>query len=136
MTFQGLEVSQAQGKKLLESAFELTTAQAKESLKYADELRGRLAEATNAANALLKDQAAVFNEFPKDPVGATQKVIAGYVEGSRKGLEFGSEMLKSYVNLVNDVWERVERVSQETRQNYLAYVSKLQSVVEASSRKS
>ncbi len=135
MALEGLEVTQAQGKKILESAFEMGAAQAKDSLKYADELRGRFAEATNTANELLKGQASLFNELPKDPVGAAQKVISGYVEGYRKGLEVGAEALKSYVNLVNDVWARLEKASQETRENYIAYAGKLQGIVEATAKK-
>lgn len=136
MALEGLEVSQAQGKKLLESAFELGAASAKDSLKYADELRGRFAEATNTANELLKEQASLFNDLPKDPVGATQKVISGYVEGSRKALEVGAEALKSYVNLVNDAWSRLEKASQESRENYVAFVGKLQAIVESAAKKS
>jgi hypothetical protein len=135
LALEALEVSQAQGKKVLESALELGTAYAKDSLKYADELRGHFAEATNTANAVLKDQASLFNELPKDPVGATQKVIGGYVDSSRKALEVGAEALKSYVNLVNEVWARLEKASQETRQDYVAYVAKLQAILEATAHK-
>jgi flagellar biosynthesis/type III secretory pathway protein FliH len=135
MALEGLEVSQAQGKKFLESAFELGAAQAKDTLKYADEARARFADATNTANELLKERASLFNELPKDPVGATQKVISGYVEGYRKGLEVGAEALKSYVSLINDVWSRLEKASQETRENYVAYVGKLQTIVESTAKK-
>jgi len=135
MALEGFAVSQAQGKKLLESAFELGAANAKDSLKYAEELRGRFTDATNTANELWKEQAALFNELPKDPVAATQKVISGYVEGSRKTLEIGSEVLKSYVNLVNDLWSRVEKASQEARENYVTFVGKLQTIVESTAKK-
>ncbi len=84
IALEGFAASQAQGKQWLESTFELGAASAKDSLKYAEELRGRLAEATSTANELLKEQVALFNELPKDPVAATQKVISAYVEGSRK----------------------------------------------------
>ncbi len=130
MALEGFEVSQAQGKKVLESTFELAAANAKDSLKYAEELRGRFTEATNTANELLKDQAALFNDLPKDPVGATQRVISGYVESSRKSLELGAGALKCYVDLVNDVWSRLEKASQESRQNYIEFASKLQGIVE------
>ncbi len=136
MALEGFEVSQAQGKKFLESAFELAAANAKDSLKYSEDLRGRFTEATNTANDLLKDQAALFNELPKDPVGATQRVISGYVEGSRKALELGAVALKSYVNLVGDVWSRLETVSQESRQNYIEFAGKLQGIVESKAKKS
>jgi hypothetical protein len=135
MALEGLEVTQTQAKKLLESAFELGAANAKEGLKYAEELRGHFAQATNTANELLKDQAALFNDLPKDPVGATQRVIAGYVEGSRKSLELGAVALKSYVGLVNDVWSRLEKSSQETRENYVSLVGKLQDIVESKAKK-
>lgn len=136
MALEGFAVSQAQGKRLLESAFELGAANAKDSLKYAEELRGRVTEATNTANELWKGQAALFNELPKDPVAAGQKVISAYVEGSRKALEVGAEALKSYLNLINDLWSRLEKVSQESRENYLAYVGKLQAIVESTAKKS
>jgi hypothetical protein len=136
MALEGFATSQAQGKQWLESAFELGAASAKDSLKYAEELRGRLTEATNTANELLKEQVALFNELPKDPVAATQKVIAASVEGSRKALEVGAEALRRYVTLVNDVWARLEKASQETRGHYVAYVSKLQEIVESAARKS
>ena len=136
MALEGFAVSQTQGKRLLESAFELGAANAKDSLKYAEELRGRVTEAANTANELWKEQAALFNELPKDPVAATQKVISGYVEGSRKTLEIGAEVLKSYVSLVNDLWSRVEKASQEARENYVAFVGKLQAIVESTAKKS
>ena len=136
MALEGFAVSQAQGKQWLESTFELGAANAKDSLKYAEELRGRVTDATNTANALLKEQVALFNELPKDPVAATQKVISGYVEGSRKALEAGAEVLKGYATLVNDAWSRLEKASQETREHYVALVGKLQALVESAARKS
>jgi hypothetical protein len=136
MALEGFAVSQAQGKQWLESTFELGAANAKDSLKYAEELRGRLTDATNTASELLKEQVTLFNELPKDPVAATQKVISEYVEGSRKALEVGAEALKSYVALVNDVWARLEKASQETREHYVAFVNKLQGIVESAARKS
>ncbi len=136
MALEGFAVSQAQGKQWLESTFELGAANAKDSLKYAEELRGRLTDATNTASELVKEQVTLFNELPKDPVAATQKVISGYVEGSRKALEVGAEALKSYVALVNDVWARLEKASQETREHYVAFVNKLQGIVESAARKS
>jgi hypothetical protein len=135
MALEGFAVSQAQGKKLLESAFELGAANAKDSLRYAEELRSRITDATSTANELWKEQATVFNEVPKDPVAATQKVIAGYVEGSRKALEVGAEALKGYVNLVNDLWARLEQTSREARENYVTYVGRLQAIVESTARK-
>ncbi|MGH7428841.1 MAG: hypothetical protein ACREJ4_10895 [Candidatus Methylomirabilaceae bacterium] len=135
MALEGFAVSQAQGKKLLESAFELGAANAKDGLRYAEELRSRLTEATNSANEMLKEQAALFNELPKDPVAAGQRVISGYVEGSRKALEVGAEALKSYVNLVNDLWSRLEQTSREARENYVTYVGRLQAIVESTARK-
>lgn len=136
MALEGFAVSQAQGKQWLESTFELGAANAKDSLKYAEELRGRLTDASNTASELVKEQVALFNELPKDPVAATQKVISGYVEGSRKALEVGAEALKSYVALVNDIWARLEKASQESREHYVAFVSKLQGIVESAARKS
>jgi hypothetical protein len=136
LALEGFAISQEQGKKLLENALELGADNAKDSLKYAEELRGRFAEATTTANELFREQYALFNELPKDPVAATQKVIAGYVEGSRKALEVGAEALKAYVNLVNDLWSRLEKASQETRENYVAFVGKLHALVESAARKS
>ena len=135
IALEGFAASQAQGKQWLESTFELGAASAKDSLKYAEELRGRLAEATSTANELLKEHVALRSELPKDPVAATQKVVAGYVDGSRKALEVGAEALKGYVNLVNDLWSRLEKASQETREQYVAFVGKLQAVVESAARK-
>jgi hypothetical protein len=129
LALEGFAISQDQGKKLLENALELGAANAKDSLKYAEELRGRLTDATGSVNALVKEQCALFNELPKDPVAATQKVIAASVEGSRKALEV-------YVSLVNDLWSRLEKASQETRENYVTFVSKLQTIAEATARKS
>jgi len=136
MVLEGFAVSQAQGKQWLESAFELGAANAKDSLKYAEELRSRLTEATTSANALVKEQSALFNELPKDPVAATQKVIAASVEGSRKALEVGAEALKRYVTLVDEAWARLEKASQATREHYVATITKLQAIVESAARKS
>ncbi|MBI2903015.1 MAG: hypothetical protein HYY12_05440 [Candidatus Methylomirabilis oxyfera] len=136
LALEGVAISQAQGKKVLESAFELGSVNAKDSLKYAEELRGRLADAAATANTLVKEQVALWSELPKDPVAAAQKVIAGYVEGSQKALEVGAEALKSYVDAVNDLWARGEQVSQETREQYVAFIGKLQAIVESAARKS
>ena len=136
MALEGVALSQDQGKRLLENTLELGAASARESVKYAEELRGRLTDATGSVNALVKEQVAVWGELPKDPVAATQKVIAASVEGSRKALEVGAEALKGYVSLVNDLWSRLEKASQETRENYVTFVSKLQAIAEATARKS
>jgi hypothetical protein len=136
MALEGFAVSQAQGKQWLQSAFELGAASAKDSLKYAEELRSRLTEATTSANALVKEQSALWGELPKDPVAAAQKVIAASVEGSRKALEVGAEALKRYVTLVDEAWARLEKVSQDTREHYVATVTKLQAIVESAARKS
>ena len=136
LALEGFAISQAQGRKLLESAFEAGAANAKESFKYAEELRGRLTDAASTANTLVKEQVALWSELPKDPVAATQKVIAAYVEGSRKALEVGAEALKSYGTVVNDLWARLERVSQETREQSVAFLDKLQEFVESAARKS
>ena len=136
LALEGFAISQDQGKKLLENALELGAANAKDSLKYAEELRGRLTDANGSVNALVKEQCALFSELPKDPVAATQKVIAASVEGSRKALEVGAEALKGYVSLVNDLWSRLEKASQETRENYVTFISKLQAISEATARKS
>jgi len=135
MALEGVALSQDQGKRLLENALELGAANARESVKYAEELRGRLTDATGSVNALVKEHVAVWGELPKDPVAATQKVVAGYVDGSRKALEVGAEALRGYVNLVNDLWSRLEKASQETREQYVAYIGKLQAVVESAARK-
>jgi len=136
LALEGVAISQAQGKKVLESAFELGAVNAKESLKYAEELRGRLTDAAATANTLVKEQVALWGELPKDPVAATQKVIAASVEGARKALEVGAEALKSYVALVNDLWARGEQASQETREQYVAFIGKVQAIVESAARKS
>jgi hypothetical protein len=135
IALEGFAISQDQGRKLVENALELGAANAKDSLKYAEELRGRLTDATSTANELLKEHVALWSELPKDPVAASQKVVAGYVEGSRKALEVGAEALKGYVSLVNDLWSRLEKASQETREQYVAFIGKLQAVVESAARK-
>jgi len=136
MALEGVALSQDQGKRLLENALELGAASARESVKYAEELRGRLTDATGSVNALVKEQCGLFSELPKDPVAASQKVIAASVEGSRKAQEVGADALKGYVSLVNDLWSRLEKASQETRENYVTFVSKLQAIAEATARKS
>ncbi|MCI0441274.1 MAG: hypothetical protein L0177_19400, partial [Chloroflexi bacterium] len=55
LALEGFAISQDQGRKLLENALELGAANAKDSLKYAEELRGRLTDATSTANELLKE---------------------------------------------------------------------------------
>ena len=134
MALEGVALSQDQGKRLLENALELGAASARGSVKYAEELRGRLTDATGSVNALVKEQVTVWGELPKDPVAATQKVIAASVEGSRQALEVGAQALKDYVSLVNDLWSRLEKASQETREQYVAFIGKLQAIVESTAR--
>jgi hypothetical protein len=131
MAAQGLEASQVQAKKMAEAAFEVATAMGKDYLKYADEVRARAAQAAGNANELVKEQAALMNDIAKDPAGATQRVIAGWADGSRKSLEMGADALKGYIGLLDTVWSRMEKASQDTRQNYIEYVKTLQGIVES-----
>jgi hypothetical protein len=131
MAAQGLEASQVQAKKMAEGAFEVATAMGKDYLKYADEVRARAAQAAGNANELVKEQAALMNDIAKDPAGATQRVIAGWADGSRKSLEMGADALKGYIGLLDTVWSRMEKASQDTRQNYIEYVKTLQGIVES-----
>jgi hypothetical protein len=39
------------------------------------------------------------------------------------------------VTLANEVWARLEKSSQETRENYVAYVARLQAIVETTAKK-
>ncbi len=135
MALEGFTVSQAQGKKFLESTLEQVAASTKESLKYTEELRNRFSEAIHAANRLLTEQAGRFQGVPADPMAATQQVITSQIEGTRKALEVGAEALKSYGTLVNEFWSRLEKASQETRQDYVDFVSKLQAIVETAVQK-
>jgi hypothetical protein len=134
MTLGGLEVSQAQWKKLLQAAFDLGAANARVSAQYAEDFRGRFTEATRTASEFLKQHATLLTDLPADPVGASQKVIAGYVEASRKALEGGAEALKGYVSLVNDLWSGLEQASQSTREIYVEYVSQLQGLLESKAK--
>jgi hypothetical protein len=135
MALEGVQASQAHGKKLLESSFEVASASAKDNVKYAEDMCNRLTEATNHVNGLLSEQASLVCDLPKDPVGAAQRVMSGYVEGSRKSLEFGAAILKSYLTLVSDTWMRLEKVSEVNRQSYVEYVGKLQGIVESHAKK-
>jgi hypothetical protein len=134
MAAQSLEASQAQGKKMAEAAFEVATAVGKDYLQYADDVRARAAQAAGSANELLKEQAALVNDMAKDPAGATQRVIAGWAEGSRKSMEMGADALKGYVGLLDSVWSRMEKASHDARQNYIEYVKTLQGIVESKSQ--
>jgi hypothetical protein len=135
MTLEGMQATQAQGTKLIKSTFEMATASAKDNVKYAEDMCGRLTDAANHVNGLLREHVSLLCELPKDPVGATQRAISGYIEGSRKFLEFGAAILKSHVALVRDTWGGLEKVSQEMRENYVEYFGKLQEIVESKTRK-
>jgi len=37
---------------------------------------------------------------------------------------------------VNDLWSRLEKASQDTREQYVAFIGKLQAVVESAAKKS
>ena len=135
MTIEGLEASQAHSKKLLENTFDLAAAAGKDCLKCAEELRGHLTEAANYANEKMRGQASLLNDLPNDPMGASQRMISGYVDGSRKSMDIGAGVMKSYLNMVNEVWSRMEQVSQETRENYAEYLKRLQGIVESKTKK-
>jgi hypothetical protein len=36
---------------------------------------------------------------------------------------------------VNDLWSRLEKASQETREQYVAFIGRLQAIVESTARK-
>jgi hypothetical protein len=136
MAAEGFEAFQAQGKRLVDSGFELAVAAGRDSLKASDELRGRLGEAAGRADEFVKQQAALVNEIPRDPVGASQRMIAAYVDGSRKSVELGVQAMQSYATLMSNVWGRMEQTSQEARHGWAEYVGRLQSVLESKAAKS
>jgi hypothetical protein len=115
----------------VDSGFELAVATGRDSLKATDELRGRIGEAAGRADEFVKQQAGLLNEIPRDPVGASQRMIAAYVEGSRASVELGVQAMQSYATLMSTVWERMERSSQEARQGWTECVGRLQSVLES-----
>jgi hypothetical protein len=135
MVLEGVQASQAHAKKLLESGFEMATASAKDNVKYAEDVCNRLTEASNHVNGMLREQASLVCDLPNDPVGATQRVISGYVEGSRKSMELEAAALKSYVTLVSDAWGRLEKVSHDMRAEYVDYFGKLQGIIESKTNK-
>jgi hypothetical protein len=135
MALEGAQVTQVLGKKLMESAFEMATTSAKDKVKYAEDICNRLTEATNHVNGMLREQASLVCDLPNDPVGATQRVISGYVEGSRKSMEFEAAALKSYITQVSDAWGRLEKVSHDMRAEYVDYFGKLQGIIESKTKK-
>ncbi len=135
MAIRGLDASQAPAKKMMESAFEVAAATGKDYLKYADDVRARVSQANGEANEMLKEHGSLLNEMAKDPMGAGQRAMTAWAEGSRKSMEMGAEVLKSYVGLVDNVWSRMEKVSHDARQNCIEYVNTLQEIVESTAKK-
>jgi len=134
MAAEGLEASQVQGKRILESTFELANATGKDYLKSAAEFRDRVVEVTGTAGDVLKDQASMFNDIPKDPVGVGQRVMAGYVEGARRSMEIGAAAMKSSMGLMGTTWSRMEKASQEVRESWTEYATRIQAIVEAKAK--
>jgi hypothetical protein len=135
MTLEGMQATQAQGTKLVRTALEMATVSAKDNVKYAQDMYGRITDAANQVNGLLREQTSLLSDLPKDPVGATQRAIAGYFEGSRRFLEFGAAILKGHVGLVRDALGSVEKSSEEMRETYVEYFGTLQKIVEAKTKK-
>ena len=83
-----------------------------------------------------KERAGLLTDIPTDPMAAAQQVLSGQIDGSQKAFEVRAKALKGYVNLVNEFWSHLEKASQETRQHYLDFASKLQAIAETTTGKS
>jgi hypothetical protein len=135
MTMEGMQAAQETAKKAMESAFSLAAANAKENVKYAGELVGHMTTATSQGDALLRSQAALVTDLPKDPAGTAQRMLAGWMDGYQKSMAIGTEVLKTYATMVGHAWENLEKASQESRQICTDYAGKLQGIIEARAKK-
>ena len=131
MVLAGTEVLQAQGKALVERGLEITSASTTANLKCIEDLTGQMSAVTHQAEALLHEQVAVLQDLPNDPMGASQRLMANYVEGSRKSLELGTKALTSWAGLMNETWIRAGKLGQEAGQAYVACAAKLQEISQA-----
>jgi hypothetical protein len=128
MAFAGIKVIQAQKQNVMESALESATATAKANIEA---MSAQMAEAAHGAQALLREQGALFNDFPTDPMGVSQRMVAAYVDASQKSLDFGTKALTSWAGLLGEAWVRAGKLSQETAQAYVECASKLQELAAA-----
>ena len=135
MALKGMEASQESAKKAMESAFSLTAASAKDHAKYAGEMVGHLTTAATQAEASMRAQAALVTDFPKDPMGTAQRMLAGWMDGYQKSMAIGTEALKTYASMVGQAWGNLEKASQESRQSYVDLAGKLQGIMEARVKK-
>ena len=135
MAVEAMEASHESGRKAMESAFSLAAAHAKEQVKYAGELAGHLTTVSGQANALLREQAALAAEMPKDPAGTTQRMLAGCLESWKQSMAIGAEALRCSATVVGQAWGNLEKASQESREIYTQYAGKLQGIVEARVKK-
>lgn len=132
---EGFEATQEAAKKALESSLSLATASAKDNMKYAGEMANHTTAATTQAETLLRTQATLAADLPKDPVGATQRMLSAWMEGYHKSVAIGAEALKSYAGMLGQGWSHLEKASEESRQIYTEYGSKLQKIIEARAKK-
>ncbi len=102
IVLETVALAHAQAKEVLEGTLRMATPNGRESLKYFEAQLGILAEATSAGDKLLKEGLALIAEFPKDPIGATQKATAANVEWGRKAMELASRAMKSFDDLLGD----------------------------------
>ena len=128
MALAGTEAIQAQGKMLVESAVELASASTKANLKCAEDITARVTAAAQQGEALFREQVAVLNDLPSDPVGASQRMVANYVEGSRKSLDLGAKALTGWAALMSDAWMRAGKLGQEAGQACIACATRLQEI--------
>lgn len=135
MAVEGVEVSQAQGKRMLENAMDFSTATGKEVMRTAGELRDRMLEATGSASDLLREQAGMFNDVAKDPMGVGQRVVSSYVEGTRRAMEIGTASMKSVLAVMGSTWSQMEKASQESRESWTQYVNALHAIAEAKAKR-
>jgi hypothetical protein len=135
ITMEGLQASQETAKKAMESAFSLAAASAKENVKYAGELVGHMTTAAAQSDVLLRSQATLVTDLPKDPLGTAQRLLAGWIDGYQKSMAIGTELLKTHATMVGQAWGNLEKASQESRQIYADYAGKLQGIIEAKVKK-
>ncbi len=136
MAMEAMEASHESGRKVMETAFSFAAAQAKDQVKYASELAGHLTAAGGQANAMLREQASLATELPKDPAGMAQRMLAGYLDAWKQSMAVGAEALRTSSSIVGQAWGNLEKVSQESRDIYNQYTGKLQGIVEARVKKS
>jgi hypothetical protein len=125
---ESLAAAQAAGARVLNQAVALGQAGAQQQLKCAEALSRSAMDAMAHVTTAARAQAEVCTQFPSDPVGTAQRLLAGSLEASRKSLEIGTGAVQAYLQALSGACGELAKAGQETTAIVAETAQKIQGI--------